>query len=86
MVTLRTCGVRRKELERVTQLPQRRLDDAHVAAVLHVLQQLERVLDDVGDALLVVPAALVDRSAPEFSELTPDPPKLWCFVPSCARE
>ena len=50
-------SVRRKELERVPQLPQRRLDDAHIAAVLHVLQQLERVLNDVRNTLLVVPSA-----------------------------
>ena len=59
MVTLRTLRVGREELEGVAQLPQRRLDHAHIAAVLHVLQQLQRVLDDVGHDLLVVAAALV---------------------------
>ena len=51
--------VGRKELEGVAQFAQRGLDHPHVAAVLHVRQQFEGVLDDVRDALLVVAAALV---------------------------
>ena len=51
--------VRCEELERETQLAQGGLDNSHVAAVLHVLQQLQRVLDNVRHAFLVETSALV---------------------------
>ena len=57
-------GIRREELEGETQLAQRRLNDAHISAVLHVLQELQRVVDDVGHPLLVVPPALVINQLP----------------------
>ena len=52
-------GVRRKKLERVAQFTNRRLNDAHVAAVFDIVQQLERVLNHVLDQVGVVSAALV---------------------------
>ena len=58
---LADARIRREEPERVAQFAQRGLDDAHVAGVLHVGQQLERVFDDVGDFAFVVAAALVSN-------------------------
>ena len=57
IVTLRLPAIRREQPERVAQFPQRGLDDAHVAGVLHVGQQFQRVFDDVGDFGFVVAAA-----------------------------
>ena len=51
--------VGRKELEGVAQFAQRGLDDAHVAAVLDVGQQFERVFHDVLHRVGIVSAALV---------------------------
>src|SRR6185369_7908833 len=55
--------IRREQPERVAQFADRRLDDAHVAGVLHIGQQLERVFDDVGDFRFVIAAAF------EFDEI-----------------
>ena len=51
------AGVGREEPERVAQLAQGGLDDAHVAGVLHVGQEFQGVFDDVGDFGFVVAAA-----------------------------
>ena len=51
--------VRGKEFEGVTQLPQRGLNHAYVAGVLHVGQQLERIFNDVPHQFGVVSSALV---------------------------
>ena len=64
---LADARIRREQPEGVAQFAQRGLDDAHVAGVLHVGQQLERVFDDVGDLGFVVAAAF------EFDEF-PNPP------------
>ena len=53
MVTLRTPRIGGKEPEGVAQLAKRGLNHAHVAAVLHVREQLQRVLDNIGDILRV---------------------------------
>ena len=49
--------IRREEAEGVAQFAQRGLDHPHVAGLLHVGQQFERVFDDVGDLVFVVAAA-----------------------------
>ena len=49
--------IRREEAEGITQFAQRGLDHPHVAGLLHVGEQLERVFDDVGDLVFVVAAA-----------------------------
>ncbi len=51
--------IRREEAEGITHFAQRGLDHPHVAGLLYVGQQLERVFDDVGNLVFVVAAALV---------------------------
>ena len=46
-------GIGRKEAESIPQFPDRRLDDAHIALGRNILEQLEGVLDDVGDLGLI---------------------------------
>ena len=50
--------VRREEPERVPQFAHRALDQLDVAAVLDVFEQFDRVVDNVGDQIGVVPTAL----------------------------
>ena len=54
---LADARIRREEAEGITQFAQSGLDHTHVAGLLHVGQQLERIFDDVSNLVFVVAAA-----------------------------
>jgi hypothetical protein len=61
---LANASIRREKPEGVAHLAQGSLDDTHVAGVLYIGQQLERVGDDVGDFGFVMAAALESDEFP----------------------
>jgi hypothetical protein len=54
-------GVRLEKAEGVAQFPHRRADNPDVSAVFNIGQQLEGIINDVGDQVLVIAAAFVEN-------------------------
>ena len=83
---LADARIRREEPEGITQFAQRGLDDAHIAGVLHVGQQLERVFDDVGDLVFVVAAAFEFNQFLDAAVAIPDRRRVFCHsFESCGQ-